>query len=61
METNKNYDGPIEVTDPEKLKEYKGILDAFVTQTGIEGRIDTSKVCIGELHIGLKELRNEGE
>ena len=46
METNRNYDGPIEVTDPEKLKEYKGILDAFVTQTGIEGMIDTSKVCI---------------
>jgi hypothetical protein len=61
METNKNYDGPIEVTDPEKLKEYRGMLDAFVKQTGIEGRIDTSKVSIGELHIGLKELRNEGE
>ena len=61
METKKNYDGPIEVTDPEKLKEYRSMLDAFVTQTGIEGRIDTSKFSIGELHIGLKELRNEGE
>ena len=61
METNRNYDGPIEVTDPEKLKVYRGILDAFVSQTGIEGRIDTSRVSIGELHIGLKELRNEGE
>ena len=61
METNRNYDGPIHVDDPEKLKVYSEALEAFVRQTGIEGMIDTSKVSIGELHIGLKELRNGGE